>query len=159
MAVLIAVIAITAYAFYKPTVTLPPFLDRCIPLSGPYIYRSTPQLVITIDGVNQTIPANIGIGGSCVRPIFTLTPSGVIHIFTDENRTYTLGDFFLVWGNTYGPNYAMFNGNRIFGHTTDATHGLIMTVNNQTDNTFQNYPFPRDANTTEKPYVIRIVYG
>jgi len=146
-----------------PTVLLPSYLDRCIPLTGSYAYDSRPQLSIVINGLDQTIPANIGIVGTCVRPIFTLSTSGVIHVKTDVNRTYTLGDFFLVWGNTYTPDFSVFNKDQIFNYKKDVNHNLTMTVDyfagRVSENRFQDYPFPIDANTTSNPYQITITYG
>ena len=165
VAIFVSVVVAAVYLVTRPvpTVLLPPYLDRCIPLTGPYAYDSRPQLSIVVNGVDQTIPANIGIVGTCVRPIFTLSISGVIHVKTDVNRTYTLGDFFLVWGNTYTPDFAVFNKDQIFNHRKDANHNLTMTVNyfagSVAENRFQDYPLPIDANTTSNPYQITIRYG
>ncbi len=123
------------------------------------VYDSRPQLQIIINGENQTIPARIGIAGTCVRPINTLTTSGTIHVRTDENRTYTLGDFFLVWGNTYGSAWGTFSENQIFNYRTDATHKITMEVNGQAEGRFESYPFPRDANTTSNWNRIAVTYG
>lgn len=97
--------------------------------------------------------------GTCVRPIHTFSGSGTVHIDTDENRNYTLGDFFLVWGNSYGPDFATFNKDQIFIYRTDATHSIRMTVNSSPEIRFENYPLPRDGNTQTKPYRIVIAYG
>ncbi len=163
---LVIIVIITAYAFTKQTsVELPNYLNRCIPLTGPYVYRSIPAVAINISGVPQQIPANIGINGNCFRPIFTLANTGAIHIVTDVDRNYTLGDFFLVWGNTYGVSYATFNQFQIFDHKTDQNHNLTMIVYHSgqgavpaPSNSFQNYVFPRNANSTD-PYLIQIVYS
>src|SRR5712692_9463229 len=153
VAILVVTVAITAYAFTRSTsVPLPPYLDRCIPLTGSYVYRSTPQLLLNISGIDQTVPANIGVAGSCIRPIFTLSATGVIHIVTDQDRNYTLGDFFLVWGNSYGPDFAKFNQNQIFSNPTGNGHSLAMDVcigsppSCVPNHDFQNYVFPRNAN-------------
>ena len=160
VAILVILVAVTAYAFTRPTsVALPGYLDRCVPLTGTFAYHSVPQLRITIFRQNLTIPANIGIQVNCVRPIHTFTPTGTIHIDTDVDRNYTLGDFFLVWGNTFGTQYATFNQNQIFNFRTDSTHTLTMNVNNQTNTDFQNLVFPKNSNSTSNPFQITIVYA
>ena len=168
--VLIVIVVVTAYVFSNSaSVVLPDYLNRCIPLQttgspSPYAYSSTPQLLITINGVNQTIPYNIGILGTCVRPLHTFQTFsnvyGTIHIDTDVDRTYTLGDFFQVWGSSYGPQFATFSQNQLFNIKTDSTHSIRMIVNNVTDTVdFQNLIFPRDASTLAKPFQVRIIYG
>jgi len=161
VAILVIIVAVAAYAFTRPTsVALPDYLDRCIPIAGgTFAYHSVPQLRITIRGQNLTIPANIGIVGTCVRPIHTFTPTGTIHIDTDVDRNYTLGDFFLVWGNTFGVRYGTFNQNQIFNFQTDSTHSLTMKVNNQTNTDFQNLVFPKNSNSTTNPFQVAIAYG
>lgn len=58
-----------------------------------------PILTITTDGEPEIVPANIGIEGSCMREVHTHDVTGTIHVETKElETTYTLGDFFAVWG-------------------------------------------------------------
>src|SRR5437867_941165 len=103
---LVATVVTVAYALTytgpPPPVSLPPYLNQCIPLTGKPLYVSTPTIQIYINGESHPVPANIGVSGSCIRPINTRGPAGVIHVDAFENRTYTVGDFFLVWGATYG---------------------------------------------------------
>ncbi len=151
--VLVVIVVITAYAFTRQiSVDLPPYLNRCLPLNGSYVYRSIPVLAINITGVPQQIPSNIGVDGNCFRPIFTLAPTGAIHIVTDVNRDYTLGDFFLIWGNTYGVSFSIFNRFQIFDYKTNQNHNLTMFINHRgqisPDTSFENYVLPRDANDT-----------
>src|SRR5438128_7144302 len=42
-----------------------------------------------------------GIGGN--YPIYTLDTTGVIYVQSQVARQYTLGGFFVVWGNARGP--------------------------------------------------------
>ena len=51
-------------------------------------------------GHEIAIPANIGIppGKQCLYWLHTHTPDGVIHIEAPLARTFTLGDFFKIWG-------------------------------------------------------------
>jgi hypothetical protein len=58
-----------------------------------------PHLSVGINGVTQTIPANIGISGhDCMRPVHTLDDSGTLHVEWTSPRDFTLGDFFRIWG-------------------------------------------------------------
>lgn len=49
-----------------------------------------------------TVPANAGIpqGGSCLYWVHTHTADGVIHIESPVAKTFTLGQFFDIWGET-----------------------------------------------------------
>lgn len=61
-----------------------------------------PTLTIFIDGDEETIPANLGIEGSCMREVHTHDTTGSIHIETAKlGSTYTLADFFTVWGEEH----------------------------------------------------------
>src|SRR2546427_12902051 len=82
--------------------------------------------------------------------IFTRTTFAVLHIETDQNRDYTLGDWFLLWGHfENSATRAILNSTQIFGFKTDATHHLTMTVNGQnyTQTPPQDYVFLRNAQT------------
>ena len=60
------------------------------------------HLVILDHGKPVTIPANVGrpVSGQCLYWVHTHTPDGIIHIEAPMNRTFTLGDFFQIWGET-----------------------------------------------------------
>ena len=166
VAMIIIIVVLTAVALSRPQPTpLPSYLSRCIPLKGPWAYREVFQLFIQINGANVTVPGGIGItsGGACVRPLYTFSNRGAIHVEPDQNRTFTLGDLFIVWGNTYGNQFGTFNQNQLFTYKTDSTHHLLMRVYhgnyNFTSTDYDNYVLPRDANTTSNPYAITISYG
>ncbi len=160
VSILVVVIVVTAYVFTKPApVNLPDYLNRCIPGSGPYAYQSAPQLLLNISRVDYTIPAGIGINGSCLRPLSTVDATGVVHIVTDVDRNYTLGDFFLIWGNSRGPDFATFNQNQIFNYKVEGSHTLSMIVNGQPNYSFQNYVFLRNATFRHNPDLISITFS
>ncbi len=148
--VLIAVI-VTAVALFPRTtnlVPLPDYLSHCVYGS---VYHSHPNLTITISGVNFPLaPATGTFDGGCPQPIHTHDATGVLHIETDQNRDYTLGDWFLLWGHrANNPTTAIFNSTQIFDHKVDGTHHLNMTVNGNPDNDpttgFQHYIFLHNA--------------
>jgi hypothetical protein len=77
------------------------------------------HLTLFMDGASRHIPGGVGIiapqatrtsdgpfvsGGSCFYWLHTHAPDGIIHIESPIRRTYTLGDFFDIWGEQLGPN-------------------------------------------------------
>jgi hypothetical protein len=58
------------------------------------------HLVILDHGKQVDIPPNVGqpAGRRCIYWLHTHTPDGIIHIEAPKDRSFTLGDFFKVWG-------------------------------------------------------------
>jgi hypothetical protein len=57
------------------------------------------HLDISIDGAPVSLPADIGISPAAESPLHTHDATGVIHLESaDANATFTLGEFFDVWG-------------------------------------------------------------
>lgn len=111
------------------------------------------HLAIYADGQAQTVPYGIGIGqpwrvqqssegpfvaaGSCFYWLHTHTQDGVIHIEAPQQRTFTLGDFFGIWGQplsstqvgaTQGEVTAYVDGERVTGDPGQIElrdHGVI----------------------------------
>jgi hypothetical protein len=95
------------------------------------------HLVVLEDGASVSVPAGIGVGrpwgvdpdgfvstGSCFAWIHTHDATGVVHIVGPEEKTYTLGQLFSVWGhplasdaafNFKGPVAVLVNGVRTDG--------------------------------------------
>jgi hypothetical protein len=148
IAVILIAIIVAAVIFLRPApneVQLPDYLSHCV--LG-QLYHSHPNLTITINGASVPFQFNT-IEGSCQQPIHTHNEPGVLHVETDQNRDYTLGDWFLLWGHYRNDaNYAIFNSNQIFTNKVDATHHITMTVNGVNDASFQNHVFPRNASPT-----------
>ena len=72
------------------------------------------HLTIIQDGQERSLPPQIGITGTCLYWLHTHDSSGIIHIEApadQKNHTFTLGDFFDVWGQPL-----------------DATHVATLTV-------------------------------
>lgn len=156
VAVLIAVVVVAVIALPRPppnAVNLPDYLSHCVTAS--LVYHSHPVLVVTISGNVQTIPVTFDAG--CSQPIHTHTSDGVLHVETDQDMNYTLGDWFLLWGHAVNsPSVANLNSTLIFGYKTGQGHTLTMTVNGSPDmnpNDFkdhnptniQNLYLPRNA--------------
>jgi hypothetical protein len=58
------------------------------------------HLDVSVDGRRVTVPAGIGIDEleGFISPLHTHDESGVIHVESPDVRTFTLGQFFAVWG-------------------------------------------------------------
>ncbi|HEY4320927.1 MAG TPA: hypothetical protein VGM77_07045 [Gemmatimonadales bacterium] len=58
------------------------------------------HLVILDHGKSVAIPFDVGrpASANCLYWIHTHTPDGIIHIEAPANRSFTLGDFFAIWG-------------------------------------------------------------
>jgi hypothetical protein len=81
---------------------------RCQPVEQLANHFHT-RLTILQDGSPLTIPAYIGIRPSCIYWLHTHDTSGVIHIetpITEFRTTFTLGDFFSVWGEPIDSSHA-----------------------------------------------------
>jgi len=89
-----------------------------------------------INGQTITIPADVGISGSCLEPNHTHDASGILHVEAPGTSTqYTLGQFFQIWSATYhtvtvdGVKHPIiFNSTDILGFTADATHKVVLLV-------------------------------
>lgn len=66
------------------------------------------HLAIFDHGKPVLIPQYIGIpeGQRCIYWLHTHTPDGIIHIEAPKDRSFTLGDFFAVWGQPIDRTHA-----------------------------------------------------
>jgi len=71
----------------------------CLVATMPLKQHIHPVLKITVDGTREIIPASIGLDG-CERALHMHDDSGTLHVETQDDRVYTLGDFMTVWGKT-----------------------------------------------------------
>ncbi len=75
------------------------------------------HLEVLLDGKPIVVPAGIGVGrpwganpdgfiatGSCFAWIHTHDTTGVVHVFTQVGKSYSLGQVFEVWGQPLGAN-------------------------------------------------------
>jgi hypothetical protein len=63
-------------------------------------YHVHAHLSIFKDGAQLAIPSSIGRPGTCNYNLHTHDSSGVVHIEDAAPKTFTLGQFFSVWGRT-----------------------------------------------------------
>lgn len=93
-------------------------------------YHVHPHLKIIINGQEQTIPANTG-GAPCFLPIHTHDSSGSIHVENAVQFDATLAEFFTIWKKT-------FTRDQILDSHVDATHEIVMTVDGQPSDAYEN---------------------
>ncbi len=76
---------------------------RCDRAEGA-VFHIHQHLTILAHGKVLAVPDDVGrpIVGDCLYWIHTHTPDGIIHIESPVFRTFTLGDFFDVWGEPLG---------------------------------------------------------
>jgi hypothetical protein len=56
------------------------------------------HLDVFVNGKGVIVPAGIGIGDGLISPLHTHDASGVIHVESTTVRSYSLAEFFAVWG-------------------------------------------------------------
>lgn len=61
-------------------------------------YHVHAKLTLVIEGQEQPVDGGIGLPGSCVYWLHTHGPDGIIHVEAPEQRDFTLGQLFAVWG-------------------------------------------------------------
>ena len=91
----------------------------CLTSDLPIVHNHV-HLMILADGRPITVPAGIGVGrpwgidatgfittGSCFAWLHTHDTTGLVHIVSSAERTFTLRNLFEVWGQGLGPNSAL----------------------------------------------------
>ena len=90
---------------------------HCDPTEG-IEFHVHAHLDVMVDGKSVTVPAGIGIiPNECLYWLHTHNTSGVIHIESPQQMTFTLGQFIQVWDNTpnISPNFEqLINGDKNF---------------------------------------------
>jgi hypothetical protein len=83
------------------------------------------HLDLYVDGHKVLMPAGIGIDPAVgYAPLHTHDPSGILHVESPTVRTYTLGQFFAVWGVRFTPSC-------LGGYCTGGGRQLRVYVNGQ----------------------------
>jgi hypothetical protein len=68
-----------------------------LPAEGTVMHTHA-NLQIFVHGEGETVPVNIGITDTAIQSLHTHDTSGTVHMESSVARTFTLGDFFDVWG-------------------------------------------------------------
>jgi len=76
-----------------------------LPAEGTTMHEHA-NVQVFINGQQEPVPANIGINESAgtIQSIHTHDDSGVVHLESSKARTFTLGEFFGVWGVRFTPS-------------------------------------------------------
>jgi hypothetical protein len=74
-----------------------------LPAEG-LVMHTHSNLQIFVHGKAETVPMNIGYTGSVFEALHTHDTSGTVHMESSVARTFTLGDFFDVWGVRLTPS-------------------------------------------------------
>jgi len=106
----IAIVAVIGLLFVAPSVDRsgepsgpPDPAAACVQHTSAGIHWHV-VLRITIAGADQKVPGGIGISPGCMSPLHTHAADGVIHIEYSGPVTFTLGQFFDVWGESFDEN-------------------------------------------------------
>jgi hypothetical protein len=80
---------------------------RCDSTEG-VAFHIHPHLTLYDAGKMLVIPADVGrpVMASCLYWLHTHSPDGIIHVESPVAKTFTLGDFFAVWGQPLGAKRA-----------------------------------------------------
>jgi hypothetical protein len=74
-----------------------------LPAEGTIMHTHA-NLQIFVHGKAETVPVNIGITDTAIQSLHTHDTSGTVHMESSVARTFTLGDFFDVWGVRFTPS-------------------------------------------------------
>jgi hypothetical protein len=85
-------------------------------------YHVHAALEILVNGQLATVPKNTGIRSDCLFWLHTHDDTGLVHIEAPDNRGFTLGQFFQIWGQPL-------SATQLLSSTVDANHKITATVN------------------------------
>ena len=103
--------------------------------SNPIVAHYHPTIKIFLDDSEVNLAANIGIDdASCdgMRGIHTHDATGKLHVETPSTMAAPVGAFFEIWGET-------FNENQILNSVVDEDSEVVMYVNGELNDEYQNY--------------------
>jgi hypothetical protein len=110
--------------------------ETCLGSHSTDISHTHSYLTIVVNGDEQYIPNNVGIADSeCpdgMRGIHTHDDTGKLHIETPSQISAPIGAFFNIWGE-------VFNSEQILDNKVDSNHEIVMFVNGEINQDFENY--------------------
>ncbi len=141
VAVALAVVGIVAAPVLFPSQGSTFSVDGCIS-DTTTVYHIHPLLKIVVNGGPYTVLDGIGIGATCMHPIHThqayssstYPDFAVIHVESPVVQSYTLGQFFHVWGQP-------FSSSQVLSYVADANHAITMTVGGTPSTAFGDLAF------------------
>ena len=82
-------------------------------------------LAIMVNGEQRKLEPNTGIrANECIFWLHTHDDTGIIHIEAPQERDFTLGQFFAVWGQPL-------SSTQLLDQTVDAGHQITATINDE----------------------------
>ncbi|HSD98277.1 MAG TPA: hypothetical protein VLB73_01085 [Patescibacteria group bacterium] len=104
----------------------------CIDYTKPILQDFHVTLAIQINDKTLQLDPTIGQDyGNCLHDIFTNDSSGVVYVQSNDNQTFSLGQFFDVWKKTFTPQ-------QIFSFQTSSSRHIEVLVNNQKIEAYRN---------------------
>lgn len=85
-------------------------------------YHLHAHLAVFVEGEAVPVPVGVGLTVGCIHYLHTHDGTGVIHVEAPAARTFTLGDFFRLWGQPVSATH-------LLDRRTDATHEVRAFVN------------------------------
>jgi hypothetical protein len=102
--IIVIVIVLLGFLFVYPRIKQGSdpgsFAVPCLSPNKPLLQHIHPHIAIFTDGVEEKVPANIGLVG-CERALHTHDSTGELHVEAQDKREYTFGDFMSVWGKDF----------------------------------------------------------
>jgi hypothetical protein len=139
-----AIGAIAAIAVVIALTTTPSEASGVVAHGERVVYHNHAVIEYYVDGLKQTVPSDIGVpipenhplakyGPAGFSPIHTHDSTGIIHLESKEQRSYTFGDFLDLWGlDLSGNSASLFVNNRpvvdINGHVVQDQDVLRLEV-------------------------------
>jgi hypothetical protein len=99
--VIVVAVILAAMAAEPPTDEVPGGSGETAITCDPgehFTYHVHAHLTIRLDGANVPVPGRIGIGSNCIFWLHTHAEDGILHVEAPSERTFTLGQFFEIWG-------------------------------------------------------------
>jgi hypothetical protein len=87
-------------------------------------YHVHTHLTLIVEGQEVPVAGNIGIRPDCLFWLHTHSDNGILHVEAPQQRDFTLGQFFAVWGEPL-------SSSQLRDNTADATHEVQATVNGE----------------------------
>ena len=130
---------------YSTATSKHPLAKDCLGGHENQLFHYHAELQIYIDEQPVLIPGDVGLNdGECsMRLLHTHSENGVIHIELKQQADAPLEAFFDVWGKH-------FDKNGFDTHRVNSTHELVMEVNGEINNEFNNYILNDDPNNSDR---------
>ena len=87
-------------------------------------YHVHAHLTLLIEGEPVELAQDIGIRPDCLFWLHTHSPNGIVHVEAPEQRSFTLGQFFDVWGQPLSRT-------QLLDRMADGSHEVQATVNGE----------------------------